>query len=608
MNDERPQSRPEHIIRNSWQRCREFGLAPEARLPERMVSRANLSDGLEANHRLIAYAQPVLENLYRQISRSSSLVLLTDDGGMILRSVGDTDFVGRAARVALAPGNVWSEDLMGTNAIGTALRENKSVAVCGDEHYYLRNRFLTCVSTPILAPTGGVVGILDISSDARVTHAHATALLETTAEIIENRLTETVAGGFLTVRFHPVVEALGTPLQGIVVFDEKGLLIACNRRAKPLLRASGLVGRNFEACFALPWSMAVGMGRQYGSVVQSLLTTGGAALAASFSAPFVTQRARHIGVTQIASKRAMGLDDLNTGDPRMEEALRRATRIASRDIPLLIQGETGTGKEIFARAFHQTGLRRNGPFVAINCAAIPAALLETELFGYVDGAYTGARRDGSRGKLREANGGTVFLDEIGDMPLPMQAVLLRVLETRRVAPLGSCLEEAVDFGLVCASHRPLKELTECKLFREDLFFRLSGMTVTLPTLRERADFEALVRRFLDDELPSRKLHVAPEAMAALRHHPWPGNLRQLRNALRLAVALLGDEERLERGHLPTDVLEDGLPGDGDAHSPALRAAEARMVRDAVTRHGGNISAAARELGITRTTVYRKLRQ
>ncbi len=550
MNDERPQSRPEHIIRNSWQRCREFGLAPEARLPERMVSRANLSDGLEANHRLIAYAQPVLENLYRQISRSSSLVLLTDDGGMILRSVGDTDFVGRAARVALAPGNVWSEDLMGTNAIGTALRENKSVAVCGDEHYYLRNRFLTCVSTPILAPTGGVVGILDISSDARVTHAHATALLETTAEIIENRLTETVAGGFLTVRFHPVVEALGTPLQGI----------------------------------------------------------GGAALAASFSAPFVTQRARHIGVTQIASKRAMGLDDLNTGDPRMEEALRRATRIASRDIPLLIQGETGTGKEIFARAFHQTGLRRNGPFVAINCAAIPAALLETELFGYVDGAYTGARRDGSRGKLREANGGTVFLDEIGDMPLPMQAVLLRVLETRRVAPLGSCLEEAVDFGLVCASHRPLKELTECKLFREDLFFRLSGMTVTLPTLRERADFEALVRRFLDDELPSRKLHVAPEAMAALRHHPWPGNLRQLRNALRLAVALLGDEERLERGHLPTDVLEDGLPGDGDAHSPALRAAEARMVRDAVTRHGGNISAAARELGITRTTVYRKLRQ
>jgi transcriptional regulator of acetoin/glycerol metabolism len=203
----------------------------------------------------------------------------------------------------------------------------------------------------------------------------------------------------------------------------------------------------------------------------------------------------------------------------------------------------------------------------------------------------------------------LFLDEIGDMPLNLQAVLLRVLETRRVAPLGGGPEESVDIGLVCASHHPLRELMALGTFRSDLFFRLSGMTVSLPALRERSDFAVLVRALLDEESTGAGVTLSAEALSILKCHPWPGNLRQLRNALRLAIAMMGDDgSQLRPEHLPQEILDE-ISGSSapSAESLGLRAAEIRMVQEAVARHDGNVSAAARELRITRTTLYRKLK-
>ncbi len=603
-------------IERSRLRCAGQGLAPERRPPEPIASRSELSERLEANARLVAYAQPVIEHLHQQIARSSSMVLLADPQGMILRSVGDSDFVSRAARVSLGPGAIWSESLMGTNAIGTALEEQGPVAVFGEQHYFERNHFLTCIATPIVAPSGGVLGILDVSSDARVTHSHAQALLQTTAEIIENRLIETVADGCLVLRFHPVAEALGTPLEGVAVFNEAGALVACNRRARQLFGKVAM-GDDFARCFTASWRSVLEHAARHGARPLSLRMASGCSVAAAASLRTVL-RARgaapagapaplpRVGVRPppVRSLGGMGL-----GDERVAEAVRRAQRIAEHDIPLLIQGETGTGKEFFACAFHHAGRRASGPFVAVNCAAIPAGLIEAELFGYVAGAYTGAGAQGAPGKLREAHGGTLFLDEIGDMPLNLQAVLLRVLETRRVAPLGGGAEEAVDIGLVCASHRPLRELAAEGQFRADLFFRLSGMTLSLPPLRERSDFAALAQQMLDEECGRPGCALSAEALAALCRYPWPGNLRQLRNVLRLAVAMMGEEGgRLLPEHLPPEILEDAAAPAGGAGARGLRAAEAQLVQDAVARHGGNISAAARELGITRTTLYRKLRQ
>jgi len=609
-----PPDRPLDPIRRSWQRCSGNGLARDQAVTDAVASRVDLSERLEANARLLTYAQPVIEHLHQQIARSSSMVLLADNDGMILRAVGDSDFVGRAASISLAPGAFWSEQCMGTNAVGTALHEQRSVAVYGEQHYLQRNQFLTCLATPILAPCGGILGILDISSDSRVTPVHAQALLQTTVEMIENRLIENLAEGTLLLHFHPVAEMLGTPLEALAVFSEAGAMLACNRRASALLGLREAEvrhgGRGFGEFFAMPWSALLDHAARQGSRPLKIRASRGRLLvaAAKLHRPPRPRSAAVVKVRAVPFLRTFATLDL--GDGRMADAVRRAQRIAEHDIPLLIQGETGTGKEIFAQAFHHSGRRRQGPFVAINCAAIPASLIEAELFGYTAGAYTGARAQGARGKLREAHGGTLFLDEIGDMPLALQAVLLRVLETRCVAPLGGGPEEVVDIGLVCASYHPLRELTARGAFRSDLFFRLSGMTVSLPALRERSDFFLLVRQMLDEEPRGATLRLSSEVLDLLQRHAWPGNLRQLRNVLRLAMALMGDDEDcLRPEHLAQEVLDEvaGLPSRG-AGGLGLRATGVRMAQEAVARQKGNISAAARDLGITRATLYRKLKQ
>lgn len=610
-----PDPSRKELIESSWQRCADHGLGQEQPPLLELAAPQHLAQQMEANARLVAYAQPIIEHLHQQLAQSSSMVLLADGAGLILRAVGDPGFASRAARVALMPGATWSEGEMGTNAIGTALHETRMVAVCGEEHFLERNRFLTCIATPILAPTGGMLGILDLSSDHRVSLPHAQALLTTTAEMIEHRLLEALEHGHVLVRFSPHAELLGSPLEALAVFDEGGAMLACNRRARALIGFSGDAGLpGFETSFGVEWR---GLGRLMQQASrQGMATLPGRRQPGYFARFQPRQRSEGLSLTitpRSAPPGPAAFDRLDHGDPRLREAIHRARRIAGRNIPLLIQGETGTGKELFAQAFHRDGPRREGPFVAVNCAAIPANLIEAELFGYAPGAYTGARAKGARGKLLEANGGTVFLDEIGDMPLNLQSVLLRVLETRCVTPLGSVEEIPIDIALVCASHRSLHQLVATGQFRADLLFRLNGLTVSLPALRERTDFDALALNLLSEEAEVRPVRLSAQALARLRRHAWPGNIRQLKNALRVALALLGDDEDLlTDAHLPDELMEDVAHGDHEPFpTPAsrdLRTTELRLIRDCLARHGGNVSAAARELGITRTTLYRKLRQ
>lgn len=618
MNSKTSDEQRDAQIQSSWQRCVVHGLEPEHPPNLGLASHQLLSQQVEANARLVTYAQPIIEHLHQQLSASSSMVLLADQAGLILRAVGDAAFASRAARVALMPGATWSEAEMGTNAIGTALHETRTVAVCGDEHFLERNRFLTCIATPILAPAGGMLGILDLSSDHRVTLPHAQALLTTTAEMIEHRLLESLDSGHVLVRFSPHAELLGSPLEALAVFDEGGAMLASNRRARALLgfrTEERLPG--FEDCFGVEW-------RQLGRLIHLATRAGAATLGGGRQPYFASFQLRHrkegrgaaSGPATLAihpqAQEPGAFEALDHGDPHLSEAIHRARRIAGRNIPLLIQGETGTGKELFAQAFHREGPRHGGPFVAVNCAAIPANLIEAELFGYAPGAYTGARARGAKGKLVEADRGTLFLDEIGDMPLNLQSVLLRVLETRRVVPLGSAEEIPIDIALVCASHRSLHQMVATGAFRADLLFRVNGLMVSLPALRERTDFDALALNLIEDEAAGRRVRLSARALARLRRHRWPGNIRQLKNALRVALALLeDDEELLTEGHLPEEVMEDVGRAEPERVNPAsrdLRSTELRLIRECLARHAGNVSAAARELGITRTTLYRKLRQ
>jgi transcriptional regulator with PAS, ATPase and Fis domain len=289
-----------------------------------------------------------------------------------------------------------------------------------------------------------------------------------------------------------------------------------------------------------------------------------------------------------AAGRLSGLHYLKTGDPQIEAMVCKVQRVLNRDIPLLILGETGTGKELLARAVHQDSNRARQPFVAVNCASIPESLIEAELFGYEDGAFTGARRKGATGRIVQAHGGTLFLDEIGDMPLALQARLLRVLQERCVTPLGSLKSIAVDIAVVGATHRNLRAMIDAGAFREDLYYRLNGLVVRLPALRERSDLAAVARRILLAECPQGTLEISPAVMALFARYAWPGNIRQLANVLRTAVVMATGERQITEQHLSDDFLEDVC------RAPSSSTAAARATPQAPETPAGPATSSARE--------------
>jgi transcriptional regulator with PAS, ATPase and Fis domain len=313
------------------------------------------------------------------------------------------------------------------------------------------------------------------------------------------------------------------------------------------------------------------------------------------------------------------LNELELGDRKMQALIGKAMKVVGHDIPIMIEGESGTGKELLARALHLAGPQKNGPFVPVNCASIPEGLIESELFGYQEGAFTGAKRKGHIGKIREADKGTLFLDEIGEMPLQLQARLLRVLQDRMVSPLGGTGSFRVELSVVCATNRRVRDAVADGTFREDLYYRLNGLLLTLPSLKDREDRVPLSRKILDDLAGAvRNVGISPEVLRIFENHPWPGNIRQMHNVLRTALALLGDGHEITVEELSEDFIEQGAGGlksgqfcDGSSTvnvgNALLADAEARCISSTLDRTGGNIAAAARMMGIGRNTLYRKLR-
>ncbi|MBN8489336.1 MAG: sigma-54-dependent Fis family transcriptional regulator, partial [Burkholderiales bacterium] len=310
-------------------------------------------------------------------------------------------------------------------------------------------------------------------------------------------------------------------------------------------------------------------------------------------------------------------------DPQLAQQLGTARRVIARQTPILLCGETGSGKEVFARAVHEASPHSGGAFVAINCASLPESLIEAELFGYRAGAFTGAQRTGRRGKILQADGGTLFLDEIGDMPLDLQARLLRVLEERQVTPLGTEEVHDVNFQLISASHRNLLALVDEGRFREDLYYRLAGVELDLPPLRERSDKRELIRNLLQAE-GGTECSLSPEAERLLLNHPWPGNVRQLRHVLRSAVAL-SDAQQIGLEHLPSlraaraSTAAEPAPAqpavpvvvaeDGADELPRLnpiQANERQVLLQLLEHHRWNVSNVAKALDVSRNTLYRKL--
>ena len=631
-------------LHRSWRRSQHAGISPMGGLGEPpLCSDGELRRAVAGEHDFLAHARPVMDFVFDQMRDSGSLVVLANARGLLLHSLGDADFLGRAERVSLRPGALWHENDRGTNAIGTCLVEGRPVVVHGAEHYLERNGFLTCSAAPVYGPRGQLRGVLDISGDHRGHHPHTFALVRSAARMIEDRLFHARHAGDRVLRLHPLAEGLGGVGEGLLALSEDGWVVGANTLAQQWLAlpAEQIGGTTLEQLCGQglglwpPGRVRVLSGAR-GLTLHARLDVPGhtviqVARAASPVAPLTADRAprsaqqgaHHITHDHEPAGRP-------TIDARVQEAFERARRVQAQGIAVLIQGESGSGKEVLARRLHDEGQRAGRPFVAVNCAALPEQLIEAELFGYVGGAFTGARREGSPGRIREADGGTLFLDEIGDMPLALQARLLRVLQDKAVVPVGGGRPVAVDFLLVSATHRRLKEAIASGGFREDLYYRLNGLSVSLPPLRERQDFDALLHGMLSDiaaamgRAPVEGVH--PGLLSALRRHAWPGNLRQLHAALRTACALLpADARDLDWSHLPEDLVDalrggessavaqrvdSGAPEDA-APSPAetnLRRLSAQAIDQVVVATQGNLSEAARRLGISRNTLYRWLKR
>jgi transcriptional regulator of acetoin/glycerol metabolism len=615
-------------LARSWLRSWDAGLQPCGRMPGAPhASGAQLARALELQRELVAHARPVMEFVADQTRDTDSMVILAGADGILLHSLGDAPFVNRAERVALRPGATWNEQFRGTNAIGTALTDSRAIVVHADEHYLERNSFLTCAAAPIHGPKGCLLGVLDVSGDRRGYHRHTLGLVRSAVRMIEHQLFDTRhdprhwAG--LRLRFHAQAEGLGTVTEGLLAVREDGLLAGANAVALQLLglRWSDLAHARLDAALAEPFAQLLDWSLRSPHMPRVVHTAAGQAVWVRVEAGRLVHLPLHHAMAQapdLAPAPADALAAMDTGDAGLRATIARARKVMGKSIPLLLQGESGVGKEVFARALHDSGPRRERPFVAVNCAALPENLIEAELFGYQRGAFTGALRDGAPGRIREADGGTLFLDEIGDMPLALQARLLRVLQDRQVVPLGGGKPVPVDFALMCATHRDLAGEIQAGRFREDLYYRLNGLALQLPALRERSDLEHLLARELRS-VADRAVTVAPDLLAALHRYRWPGNIRQLANALRTACALLDSHETvigwehlsddlaeaLRVAHLPAPVDPHGT-GD-EAMSSDLRSMSRQAIERSVSACEGNLSEAARRLGISRNTLYRRLR-
>jgi transcriptional regulator of acetoin/glycerol metabolism len=618
---------PNHIT-DSWMRCmKQHALDPATVSEPYFIERVELQERQNRLCDVLSAAKGEMANLFQQIAGSGYAIMLTDADGVLLNYFGDPGFTHAASKTGMMPGAVWSEPYQGTNGMGTALLEKRPTMVQQYDHFLFRNTGLTCAAAPIFDAGGEVLAVLDASGETHLAPRHVLDLVNMSVHTIEQKIFLAMYAGRRFMHFHSRPEFVATLSAGILALDEDDTIVAATRTALPQLgvKACELIGHPLEEFFNVSFESLSRETCKLGKPVASIFDS---RFGRRFFA-FATATRRSVAQActrpdpgpgpgpdpDLPSERATPLERLQFGpDPVMTRNAHAATRVLERDVAILLCGETGTGKEMFAKAIHQSSQRARQPFVAINCASIPESLIESELFGYKSGAFTGASKEGQRGKIFQADGGTLFLDEIGDMPIQLQARLLRVLEEREVVPLGSETPVQIDIRLVSATHCDLLDKIEKREFREDLYYRLQGLTLTMPPLRERGDRRQLILHLLRrEQADCAELGMTPELLAALDRYQWPGNIRQLRNVLRTMVALR-DSDVLTIDDLPPEMRECGqqqpAPDQCGQQQESclnpLRSAEREALLQVLKQARWNISTVARQLGMGRNTLYRKL--
>ena len=596
-------ARHERVIRDSWLRCVQQHRLDPTRMQEAVIlPQARLREHQDQMEALLQIARHGLESLYSKVAGLGYVVLLTDARGITVDFLGDLVFEPSLRKAGLYLGADWSEHHAGTCGVGTCISTGQALTVHLDDHFDATHIPLTCTTAPVYDSAGQLSAVLDISqlssSQPKESQHLALQLVKMYAHDIENAAFLHRHRHDWVLRLSQAPQFLDVQPDYLLALDTNGRVVGHNRRAQLALeKGQPLIGMGFEQLFGLPFGQIGRFVMTQPSDQRAVMLAGGRQLLFLSAVP---PPARPVASAPREERRVPApLAALSAGDAALDRQVERVARLVNTPISLLITGETGSGKEYFAKAVHAASERRGRPFVAVNCAAIPEHLIESELFGHLPGSFSGASPKGKRGLIAEADGGTLFLDEIGDMPLALQARLLRVLSEREVLPVGATRPVPVNIRVIAATHAPLEQLVLAGRFRDDLYYRLKGAHIELPPLRERSDLGAMITRLLG----GRSLTTA--ALQRLLVHPWPGNLRELRNVLDYAASLCGegpidldDLPELQAARLPAraEAAESTSDGGPQALLQALRAAQ------------WNVSAVARTLGLSRMTLYRRMKR
>lgn len=652
----------------SWKRCAQLGLDPYS--DTKLDNAAEPIQSPAVSQTLLSLVRPAMEDLHQFAEGSECIVVFANEELCIVDIVGDQTMQQELAHLGLTIGAAWGEAQQGSNALALALQESFPMQLNGAMHYRAALHTLYTAAAPVHDLLGQTIGVLAVIGHHEHCHPHTLGMITAAAQAISNQLQMQVWLKNANDLLSELKTVLQTLSEGILLLRRDGVISQMNTPAGTMLglTPARVTGRRLSDVLPLPTMLAQAMASYqslsdeelvfdtiHGRIpclctlkplTNSQTTTGLEQIVESAGLPttepviadgFVIilrsiERVQKLVNRMTGSRARLTFANVVGESPALQEALRLA-RLASNSIStVLLRGETGTGKEIFAQSIHNNGPRADRPFVAINCAAIPRELINTELFGYEGGTFTGADRQGRSGKFEQAHGGTLFLDEIGDMPLDLQTSLLRAIETHTIVRIGGHRVIPADVRIIAATHKDLREEAKRGNFRSDLYYRLNVLTIHIPALRERADdLPLLIHHFLQRQsrILGRPFTITPQALRILQEYSWPGNIRELENMLE-RITYLMPNTAITINDLPTDIRqittapttngqptsskEKNLPQPRSTESSnthvALKAsskhAEIQAIMEAWHTSNGHITQAASLLGISRTTLWRKM--
>lgn len=611
-------------IRDSWIRCMNYNVDPHN--GRGSVKHHNIEELINKNSELISVARPIMESIYSMVCGSGFALFLADKDGYIIDVIGDKDIMERVTELNFLKGELWAENIVGTNAIGTSLYLNKPIQTIGAEHYAINQHSWTCSASPIHDEDDNLIGCINMSGNYYNANSHTLGIVSAAAQSIQKQMELVISYKLLNVTFDSISE-------GMIVINEYMKVKRINGRALKILNISleeamninineVLNGIDFEKILKEESGSLNNLECDFSinnEIIKCVIDVFPLNIKGNNNGMVITfteVKMVHKLVNKFAGYKAQyQFRDIITNNKEMKNMISLAKKAAKSDCNILIQGESGTGKELIAQSIHNYSERAKGPFVAVNCASIPSELVESELFGYEKGAFTGASKEGHPGKFELADGGTIFLDEIGELPLDIQSKLLRVLDNEKIVRVGGTYEKQLNVRVIGATNRMLKKEISKKNFREDLYYRLSVIEIKTIPLRERKDdIDLLVNEFaktLNTKNKDKNINVGKQYIAELKKYNWNGNIRELKNVVERDYYLSENEiiniDSSNYDNVVENVYEEKYEKEEVKILP-LDTLEKNAIIDAVKKCNGNLQLASKLLNIGRATLYRKIKK